>query len=157
MFDRLRKSFPNLVLLEHNYQRVNALNNTLRAYKRKGKGESRSLLTRAHTDRWRLQENKTKLLLNTELLGRSERRSTSDVDVGGAELAEETYCDEIWRDLASTYYMLHHASMDWLSQISDVGNNCRRRSWRWGRRRVAVNSRKTRELRYNIQTGEVHS
>ena len=30
-------------------------------------------------------------MLNTELLGRSERRSTSDVDVGGAELAEETY------------------------------------------------------------------
>ena len=27
------------------------------------------------------------ILLNTELLGRSERRSTSDVDVGGAEFS----------------------------------------------------------------------
>ena len=35
------------------------------------------------------------IMLSTELLGRSERRSTSDVDVGGAELAEVTYCDEI--------------------------------------------------------------
>ena len=34
-------------------------------------------------------------VLNTELLGRSERRSMLDVDLGGAELAEETYCDEI--------------------------------------------------------------
>ena len=45
------------------------------------------------------------ILLSTELLGRLERRSMSDVDVRGAELAEETYCDEIWRDLASTYYV----------------------------------------------------
>ena len=35
------------------------------------------------------------VLLSTELLGRSERRSTLDVDVGGAELVEETYCDKI--------------------------------------------------------------
>ena len=35
------------------------------------------------------------ILLCTELLGRSERRSMSDVDVGGAELVEKTYCDEI--------------------------------------------------------------
>ena len=41
-------------------------------------------------ERWSLN-----ILLNTELLGRSERRSTSDVDVGGAELAEVTYCNEI--------------------------------------------------------------
>ena len=61
-------------------------------------------------------------------------------------LADVTYCDEIWRDLASTYYVLHHATMDLLSQISDVRNNCRRRSWEWGRRRVAVNSPETREL-----------
>ena len=30
----------------------------------------------------------TSLLLNAELLGRSEHRSTSDVDVGGAEFSE---------------------------------------------------------------------
>ena len=47
-------------VLEHNYQRANALNDMLWAYKRKGEGERRSLLTRAHTGRWRLQENKTK-------------------------------------------------------------------------------------------------
>ena len=47
-------------MLEHNYQRANTLNDMSRAYKRKRKGESKSLLTRAHTDRWRLQENKTK-------------------------------------------------------------------------------------------------
>ena len=41
-------------------------------------------------ERWSLN-----ILLNTELLGRSERRSTLDVDVRGAELAEETYCNEI--------------------------------------------------------------
>ena len=40
-------------------------------------------------------------------------------------LAEVTYCNEICRDLASTYYVLCHASMDWLSQISDVRTNVR--------------------------------
>ena len=49
-----------ILLLEHNYQRANTLSDTLQAYKRKEEGESKSLLMRAHTDRWRLQENKTK-------------------------------------------------------------------------------------------------
>ena len=60
---------------------------------------SRSL--RRHNKRLLGEEVKSKehwslnILLSTELLGRLERRSTSDIDVRGAELAEETYCDEI--------------------------------------------------------------
>ena len=34
---------------------------TSQAYKRKEKGKRRSLLTKAHTGRWRLQENKTRV------------------------------------------------------------------------------------------------
>ena len=52
----LPQSRPHL--LEHNHQRANTLNDMSQAYKRKEK-EKGSLLTRAHTSGWRLQENKT--------------------------------------------------------------------------------------------------